>query len=476
MQYILILSALFCLVYYFWVAYKERHLAQTPVGFFQSGRNTGFTRLSGTYIATSLALANAIFYFLWLGYNVGLSGLWIQLAWCLGFGILWYYLPILLRETNANTLHGYLEKKYGKVTAKIAATISFVGIGLNFGYEVLVGSTIFSAGWPEINMIILVAAACITFGMVICCRLGGFSTVIRTDTFQWLIAALALLICLYVVATKATSQIGLVNFIKSNPSLFSMSLTSALAGLGLLGLLSNLAFSLPWQIVDVSSWQKISSCDPSKLNKLKYGVLFSGLLIFFVPGIITLFIGIFLRGITDSDANLMGSLLLVISESPILLFFVLVGFLSALISTADTFLVGAVQTLIIDIFSHKNELSNKNVLQAKKFLPYVGTLFLLIVSVYWLLGNYNSDSLFQMVYIVYSMQLSLTWVVLFAVSGARLSDPVGSASIAISVLCTLLSFFVYGIDSMPIACLLGGLVGIVVGAIYQWTKQNMLKS
>lgn len=337
------------------VGWLERRAATQPHGYFQAGRNIGSTELSGTYIATSLALANAIFYFLWLGYTAGLVGLWIQLAWCLGFVVLWYFLPKMLDESGKDTLHGYLGSRFGTTTALLAAIVSFLGIGMNFGYEVIVGSTLAFSAWPESVGAVAVVATVVTLLVIVYCAVGGFAAVIRTDTFQWIFGSLALVVALVIIRSKiADTPGGLGAFYEANKSHFSLfSKTGILALGGAVALLSNIAFSLPWQVCDVTSWQKVSACNPKFSGQLRIGVLLTGIYLFFIPGLITLLLGIYLRHFDPAGNSLLGSLINATKDSPLFTIFILFGFLAAMISTADTFLIGATQTLVLDLLKRR---------------------------------------------------------------------------------------------------------------------------
>lgn len=471
---------------YIYIAWRERHLARTPIGFFQAGRNMGPVTLSGTYIATSLALANAMFYFLWLGYNIGLVGLWIQLAWCLGFVVLFKLLPKILKESGTKTFHEYIEVNFGKFTARMAAFISFLGIGLNFGYEILVGSTISNSIWGMEPYNVFGFALLIVIIVIMYSLIGGFSAILRTDSFQWVASSLALILSLLAmrqyIASQPQEALQSYNEISQqlmNPFNFK---NLAMIG-GWIALLSNIAFSFPWQICDMTSWQKLSSCDPKSKDNIRWGIIFSGIYLFFIPGFVTLLLGIYLRAYSGAENSLLGSLITISYDYPPITVLMLIGFLSALISTADTFLIGSTQAFVLDIWKTKRvekssdgiRIPQETVGAAKRYLPIIALFFLLVTFFIWQSQGFDNDALFNLIYLVYSTQLSLVWVMLFSLTGRKkfVTSESGILSIFLGVLSNAVFFYIgvnghwdNGINFMPIGCLIFSLLGAFVGILF----------
>ena len=480
------------------VAIRERRLAQTSLGFFQAGRNIGAVPVSGTYIATSLALANAVFYFLWLGYTAGLVGIWIQVAWCLGFVVLFVFAPRILRRSGHLTFHDFIASHYGRNVAVFAATISFLGLSLNFGYEVLIGSTIASETGATGIAPVLIVAALVTTLVVIYCVVGGFAAVIRTDMWQWALATAALLVCFFVLMTNVVNEIGWREFVITNPNHFDFFSFQGVAAIGGgVALISNLLFSLPWQVCDMTSWQKLSASDERQPNAVRLGILASGVFLIAVPGFLVLMLGILLRNVAGAEMSLLGAMVAEVALlGGVVTLFVLVGLFAAQVSSADTFLIGASQALVIDLIARNRggvpmspyesdksvpiNIDDKYVIIAKRLIPLIAIASVTLVFSLWyfLLGR-DTDGLFNVVYVVYSMQLALAVAVLIALlSRSPINRPsVGWLSIGLGVGANLLilvssilsvEFVLYGenilsITAMPTICLIASVIGATSG-------------
>lgn len=489
-----LIAVLASAVFYGYWGWRHRSDARTPIGFFQAGRNMGSVGLSGTYIATSLALANAIFYFLWLGYTAGLVGIWIQLAWCLGFVVLYSLIPKMLRESGTKTLHEFVGTYFGRKTAVLAAVISCVGIGLNFGYEIVVGSTLSMSVWPDSPGAVLWFAIVMTLIVVAYCVFGGFAAVLRTDTFQWIVSSIALLAALLIVRHDIDSSVTLTAFHQQHSGHLSLFSREGLVGIGGLGtltggivtLISFLIMSIPWQFCDMTSWQKLSACDPKRQAGIRSGVLFSGVYVFFMPAFITLMIGVYLRHYDDAGSSLLGALLRATSANPIFGVFILFGLLAALVSTADTYLIGSLQAFVLDVLHRRKRPSRSDepaagiripeatVPLAKKLLPIVAAVFLASTWGYWAWHGYDNDSLFTMVLVVYSMQLSLVWVMLVALFDLKgLATPAaGVLSLVCGVGANLVTIFLaltgrweIGIAALGIVNASASFVGFAAGRL-----------
>ncbi len=483
---------------FMFVAWRERRSATTSVGFFQAGRNIGAIPVSGTYIATSLALANAVFYFLWLGYTAGLVGIWIQVAWCFGFLVLFQFAPKILMRSGHLTFHDFIASHFGRNVAILAAIISFVGLSLNFGYEVLIGSTIATEAGALGILPVLIVAALVTLLVISYCVVGGFAAVIRTDMWQWSLATISLLICFFVLITGVVSDVGWREFVASNPDHFDFFSLQGIAAIGGgLALLSNLLFSLPWQICDMTSWQKLSASDDRQPEAVRVGILASGVFLLIVPGFLVLLLGILLRSIEGADTALLGAMVQQVAAlGGVVTVLVLIGLFAAQVSSADTFLIGASQALVVDLIARNRDnvpmaaydapdevaisIPDTHVNTAKRLIPIIAITSVSIVFALWyfVLGS-NTDGLFNVVYIVYSMQLALAVVAILALLARNpISKPaVGWLSIGFGVAAnfTVLVGSSFGLElliaeqnvlsvnAMPTVCLLASLLGAIIG-------------
>lgn len=190
--------------------------------------------------------------------------------------------------------------------------------------------------------------------------------------------------------------------------------------LGVFGLITNLAFSLVWQFVDMSTWQNvIASSHKLNNNAAKQALKTGGLAVFIAPGVIGTLLGVFLAGTPNvNDNNIMTKLVEVLPyDNSVLSFAIMVALLASIMSTIDGPLLAASYAFVCDFLHHNTSLmeidSDEDL--ATKVLISV-RIFIGVIAIAGTIGVFGllelGISLFDIVYVLIICQLALTGPVL----------------------------------------------------------------
>ena len=156
---ILVLTIL-CLGFYFYIKIANQNKSTEINGFFLGGRNVSNSLFEHATWGTSFALNNGIYWGIYFGYTAGLSSLWINCTWALGFLGVSYLIPKLINPTSKYTIHGYLGSIYGKNTRIIASIATATALILNMGSEIVFASLfLYEKVWESIPIVLLLNQA-----------------------------------------------------------------------------------------------------------------------------------------------------------------------------------------------------------------------------------------------------------------------------------------------------------------------------
>lgn len=424
------------------LGYASRKRAASSLrSYFWADQNLNAVDTADLFISTSLALGNAILFFTWLGYRVGLVALWLQVAWCAGFFLIRPFAPRIRQFASNGTLHGNLAANYGKYAGVLAALASLIGFGMNLGWELAAGSSIFALVTTSqyFGAFVALLLAIVAAGYTI---VGGLRGNLRASRFQNYFSYLALIAAVIVLgASEHAGKRGVagLGWDTINP------VSSSLIGeLGWGGFLSTMFLSLMWQFVDMSAWQNIAATT-EKTDASKRALLWSSTILFFMPGVTAVLAGVFMRQQTGLTADsIVPAMVAGLLQYPILFVLVVGGFIAAMLSTVDGFLLAGGQAATWDIFhratikgvldkgpDHLDDAKGTRVLDTAKLvmmgLAIVGTGFVVGMMLFTKLN------LFNIVYLAYSGQIVLLPSVLNVLlrSGTKAN---GTASIAIGLI------------------------------------------
>lgn len=316
-------------------------LRRSLVGYFWGDSSLSSNDAAHLNVSTSFSL-NGLLYQMWLGYAVGPAALWMQVAWCLGFIFMGIRSVQIRSLASAGTLHGVIGERYGQSAERAGALATIAGYTLQVGWELAVFVSLFSLIAPSASTTFL---ATITIAVAVVVGIytvfGGLRGNLSANRFQNVLAGLALVTATVVALTVTRPGFNLLFDSASHKKLVFT--------LGWSGLITNLLFSLAWQLVDMSNWQTISSVG-SGLETTKRAMFKSAGWVFLFPGVIGTVLGMALRpvsGITDS--NVIARLLELVSGHWLIGFFVISGFVGAMLSTLDGLLLASAQAIVWDL-------------------------------------------------------------------------------------------------------------------------------
>jgi hypothetical protein len=421
---------------------RNRLAGRSLSDYFWAGQSLGKRQSSNLFISTSLALGNAIIFFAWLGYSVGFAALWLQVAWCACFWIVGKYAGRIRELASRGTLHGNIAKVASPEAGALAAVATTIGFSLNLGWELVAGVSVFQILIGDsfsYALIIIALLASVAVGYSI---LGGLrGNAAANEVQNWFSYAALLLLCGYLMfGMQSNGSQGWQNIGADKLNPFSLQL---LLVLGIGGFVTNIVYSVIWQFVDMSAWQNIAASDTNE--DAKKSLRISAVAIFFFPGFFAMLAGMLLRTSPDvTSDNIVTIMLQEISKDPIVFLVVVAGFIAAMLSTIDGFLLAASQALTWDIWTRREvdtilqsartdetaHMERSIVHRAQLLMPLIaiagaGSVFLL--NKFWGLP------LFEVVYVAYSAQLSLLPTVLAILFGKKISKSAGLLSISIGI-------------------------------------------
>jgi Na+/proline symporter len=385
--------------------------------------------LSYTFSASWMSLANVIAGLLILALIAGIANLWAVITWAVGFIVLSSHTSQIKKLANTqDTIHGFLARRYGisamRSVASFITILSCLGI---FALELIVGIALLQI-IPGIKSVWLpvIGSVMLTVILAFYTSKGGYYAVIRTDRIQWILIVIAIISMFLLVVLHAVSNVSLVAQIPEylwNP-LSIDNINSLWGATGWSFVLGILFLQLFLQIGDMGSWQRIVSAkDTISVKKsLKKVSLWTaaiwvviagtGIMLWSHPNLDGLFPNP--EAILATQAEPLPSLLnlglvgnLFIGEfgGLLLVLLILVGLVSAMLSTADTYIVVIMQTLVKDIVFIKRKLrkdiSDIKVLNfSRKYIYLIAFLGLML---FWILIPLGFD-LLTLVFVIFGSQ------------------------------------------------------------------------
>jgi Na+/proline symporter len=353
---------------------------------------------------------NAVFFAAWLGYAIGFWALIIQLAWSVSFFLL---IPAAKHFSKVESLHDFLGQKFGKTTRVIAALCSLIGINYLIAWEVSIDkaaiSPLISQNGDLIAMILISLGALITLFYTSYFGLKGNAIVDTILNFT------KILILLFIFGLVFSNFLKLPSGIMLN-SIFPP-FSKVVLTLGIVGFVTNILFSLFWQLVDNSSWQSIIGGSNVSKSSTQNNLKLSGFYIFLFVNFLATVLGICLSGISNVTPD--NILALTVGIIPSLKLITSIGIILlsifSLMSLADGMLLASSSIISFDIFPNIKLLSNK--LKNSKNLSKISVIIFGLISIWGiqLLFNALKLNLFELVYIIIISQLALVGPVIVGI-------------------------------------------------------------
>jgi hypothetical protein len=320
-----------------------RHLRRpTLPGFFFANHSLG-TNATTNLLLSSPFSVNGILYQAFLGYAIGWAAVLTQVAWSASYLWLSKYRNKIREEASSRTLHGAIGSIFGSDAERAAAVATIIGFTLQFGWEIIVGVSLFGAGFRSSGLLFW----CMAIGLAIVAAaytmLGGLRGNARANILQNWIAAAALIVFAIFLGFWSNAHPG------AQGPWDSGSMGRLVTVLGVGGLLTNMAFSLLWQFVDMSTWQSIASTR-SRDDAPRSALAWSAFLIFLFPGVFGTLLGMFVRSIPNLNPdNILPSMVDLLGAHPLLALLVLSGMACAMLSTIDGLMLSVGQAVIFDL-------------------------------------------------------------------------------------------------------------------------------
>jgi Na+/proline symporter len=390
------------------IAWTRRQESFRLRNFFQGGGSIGPELTEHNSIGLTFAWMGGIWFFTTISYSSGPWVVLLQLPWCVSVILLAILFRKIKKVIGLKTIHGFLGESYSPFTQLTAAISTAIGYLINCGFEILWSSLMLShcLGAPESTLSIAIVLATVA---AIYCMIGGYLANSKTDRHQNVLGviALACLVCFVVLDTKVPSVLMIsagvfvlgsvfyaiftysVGFLKpdssqkiqnltaiifavialsvcfamtftaeSSTSLSAPSLRSSALPIPLLvGLLS---FQLIFNAIDMANWQQVaanSEGSDDNDRKVKRAIIRSAMYLLWFPALGGTILGCALRFAETPAQNetifaiAYGHVLPGAGEvvRGLILGIITLGLISTTLSTADSYLMSAVQTITTDI-------------------------------------------------------------------------------------------------------------------------------
>lgn len=444
----------------FHIKYARREKNELS-SFFLGEGTVGSTRTGNDNLSLCFAFANAIWYFAYLGYSYGLSAAALQLPWTLGVAILATLLRRYILGTESGTIHGFLKDKYDKKTAILAATATLIGYIINCGFEIFYSVHLlcipFGLQSSELVLSLILAAIVATY-----CSIGGYIANASTDIAKNLLGFLS--VCLILILYWNQNQQSI------NSETLHQALIGATPPWHLTVGISVFAFF--FNFVDMANWQSIAAnreLPEHRLTRVKRALLISSALQMVAPALLGTLLGVLLRattpGISDADKYFEIAFQSLAQGLPtgiigIIFGIILLGLVSITISSTDSYILAAVQTLACDVF-HRDlyyKARSSNIDQSERIAAEgalitwsrryitIMTLGMVLLFAYLYYKSQGSGTVFDFQFIMYGSAICLFPALFLALrDNTKKHPPIGEgwafASILFGLVAVLLPFF-----------------------------------
>lgn len=435
--------------FFVWLGWKERKDIHTLTGFFLAPTPPHKWQIVATLAATNTALALTVFWFSFLGWQYGIgAAFWIFIYWIAGLEV-WNWFTrrntdypgqtSIAAEPRFQTLHEYVSSRLsGNMARRLLAITSIITFLLMVNVELTRGTNVFRILTPhqpshiaEIIGLILVLSAAVYAAV------GGFKAVIHTDIYQWFFACLGLLIALVYCLIKLPNSWESLGPIWGTSSNFSLA-DLLLLPRGLLFIFGSLFSWGFWFLVTMDMWQRGASARTLQMvNPSSRKALYPW---FAFVSLTSVLIGVTVRAFDGNQfhpfpaVRFLEIALQSFTNLPFLgpIFFALLflGFISAMVSTLDTYILVIVHSVFRDLPS--NETRGTWIQQSlRKFIVGIATVGIALAGypIFLLLSRSTFD-INALLYIA----TSLPFVLLPAVLLFRLNSLQNEVAVSSGVL------------------------------------------
>lgn len=414
----------------FFVAIGLRATASSTAEYYRFGGVMGKVDFFSVVAGSSISLGGAIIAFLGLGYTFPAVALFATATWVGGFVLHYYMLKRLDFEKikSAKTLHQYIGIRHNStVPVVLAAFSSTLGFAGAYGIEVVAITKLTSPiiGYGHLGNIGFVLLLSFAVGLYM--HRGGLRAVVSTDKYQLAVFVLGILAVVYLLDTKFPN-------VKLDYVVADVWAGGQIPWMLCLALLT---VNLPWQIIDMSQWQRSVSC--KSISTVKVG-LFASCVGITISWIVLIGLGVFLSAIDHTMVDPVAMLIDVLKNSKTVYVLFLFAALGAMYSTADSYIIAAAQCVHFDIIAisdgHSRGAVENDLPLAKKIMWVLA----IVPPVFMYIFNIIIPSILDLFFIVFSAQLSMLPSVIFPMFYRGGSPAISSI---VSQITGLISAFVF---------------------------------
>ena len=399
------------LLYFYSRIVRARKDKIDSFSFYLADRNLNIGSFISVLLSTSYAFANGIWYSFFLGLFVGMQALVLSVAWVASFILISFFFKYVQPQLSNFTIHGIVKSYIGENGMRVLVIATVIGFTANLGWELAFSGKLLQSIFnidlevsKEIVLIIVLSVIPASY-----CFLAGFKGNSLSDNPQNILTIIATLILFFGAKKYAGSLGGDHTTIGLLVESFDISNFDYTPFGGVLGFLTLFFVSLVWQFVDMSSWQSIAASQQDE-NKTKWGLRIASVVILIFPGFFSVGAGAFLHNfVSNNDVNQL--MILSMDISPFLFALAFTGFIAAILSTVDGFLIATAQTVSWDLFKKSDDQVSIRVGRYVLFIQSIlGALVVLL-----LINYLGQERVGLIVPIIYSVQIILLGPVIFAI-------------------------------------------------------------
>lgn len=486
-----------------------KNIRSTREFFLHTGR-LGERELSSTFLASWMMLGSVVVAVLVLGLVGGIANVWTVATWALGFVILGRHAERMRDLTHREgvwTLHSFLGARFRRGSLRLLAAgfTAFAGLGA-FALELILGIALLQVvpGFTSSFVGPAVASFGLTLILAFYAERGGFEAVIRTDRVQALLLTLGLVGMVVLVGQyilRNPESVGNIPRYIYWPTT-AENLSTLWAATGPAFFVGLLCLQLFLMLGDMGSWQRIIASRPEisprrALNKVALWTAALWALLVTVGGLLwahpepeTLFPDP--ENILATQAEPLPSLI-GLAAAPmfegapwmggLLVGVIAAGLVSAMLSTADTYLVVIMQTLTQDIVFARRRSAGKGIRDLERLGEVGGEeqdarmlgfarRYIYIVAVaglalFWCLIPLGFD-LLTLVFVVFGAQAALAPIAVVALSGdvtlTKYSTTALASAIVAFVMVVMAGFYAAKVGA-PVLSLWAPTAGVLIPTV-----------
>jgi Na+/proline symporter len=411
--------------------------ASNATEYLTGGGSMGSRSYFAMVCGSSVSLGGTILAFLGLGYALPWVAILATATWVIGFWIHFRAARSFMTESQNRdqTLHGLLGTATKSDAVRVAASFaSIFGFAGAYGVE-MVAITKLTAplvgGDPIQNLVIL---AVLVLALALYMYRGGILAVARTDALQLPIFFLAIAFSTYFILKQVHSPAFA---LRDNFALSSSSFPAVLCA-------ALIVLNVPWQLVDMSQWQRTFSC--KDLTVVRKGLTASAVGIT-ISWLLLIFLGTVLHEVPLENSDPIQTFVKVFADHPAAYAVFLVACVAALLSTADAYVIAATQSFYRDLVLPAREATGQLANGSLKEVRKISMAFVIFPPFVAFGASQIVPDILGLFFLVFAAQLSLVPVAFASLIRRVQPNKLAALSSILAGLFCSLSIFLYSLVS-----------------------------